>query len=105
MSSKKPSHEEDDYFAKVEEEKIKAQADEAAREQAAAQAEELRLAHWMRCPRCGNELIETRFRTTRIDQCGWCGGVFLDRGELTTLAGHEDGVLRVVLSELLHPRR
>ncbi len=104
MTAKKPSHEEQDYFAKVEEEKIKAQADEAALARAADQAESLRLAHWMHCPKCGNELTDTSFRGVRIDQCGWCGGVWLDRGELTQLAGHEGGVLRAVLSELLKPK-
>jgi hypothetical protein len=101
MTPKKPSHEEEDYFAHVEEEKIKAQADHSAEMRSAQQAEQLRLAHWMRCPKCGNELTETRFRGHRIDQCGWCGGVYLDRTEFTALAGSGEGVLREVLAELL----
>ncbi|MBK7974884.1 MAG: zf-TFIIB domain-containing protein [Deltaproteobacteria bacterium] len=104
MSVKKPSHEEEEFFAQVEEEKIKEQGDHAALRQAAQQAEQLRLAHWMHCPKCGNELTETRFRGMRIDQCGWCGGVYLDRAEFTKLAGHGEGVLHAVLGELLTPK-
>jgi hypothetical protein len=96
--------EEEQYFAKVEDEKIKAQANEAAHARTAAQAEELRKAHWMRCPKCGNELVERRFRTVTVDQCGWCGGVYVDRAEFAAIAGREDGVLRAALNELLRPK-
>lgn len=39
-----------------------------------------------RCPKCGCKLEETSYRNIRIDRCAGCGGVWLDPGELETLA-------------------
>lgn len=49
--------------------------------------ERLRLLHYMRCPKCGQELDEITFRDVKVDKCFSCGGVFLDDGELEQLAG------------------
>jgi hypothetical protein len=43
----------------------------------------------MRCPRCGRKLAETTYRKVRIDRCSGCRGVWLDTGELETLAPEE----------------
>jgi hypothetical protein len=40
----------------------------------------------MRCPKCGRKLEETVYQKVRIDRCTGCGGVWLDPGELETLA-------------------
>jgi hypothetical protein len=40
----------------------------------------------MRCPKCGRKLEETLYHQVRIDRCTGCGGVWLDPGELETLA-------------------
>ncbi|HEX9870684.1 MAG TPA: zf-TFIIB domain-containing protein [Candidatus Tectomicrobia bacterium] len=40
----------------------------------------------MRCPTCGRKLEETVYQHVRIDRCTGCGGVWLDPGELETLA-------------------
>lgn len=53
----------------------------------AAERERLRQQHWMRCPKCGNELEEIVFRGVKVDKCFGCGGVYLDDGELEQLAG------------------
>ncbi len=44
---------------------------------------------WMRCPKCGRKLEETNYHSVRIDRCIGCGGVWLDPGELETLAPEE----------------
>jgi len=41
---------------------------------------------WMRCPKCGRKLEEMSYLKIRIDRCVGCGGVWLDPGELETLA-------------------
>ncbi|MBI4641761.1 MAG: zf-TFIIB domain-containing protein [Candidatus Tectomicrobia bacterium] len=43
----------------------------------------------MRCPKCGQKLEETIYNRVRIDRCIGCGGVWLDPGELETLAREE----------------
>lgn len=40
----------------------------------------------MCCPKCGRKLEETMYHKVRIDRCAGCGGVWLDPGELETLA-------------------
>jgi hypothetical protein len=40
----------------------------------------------MRCPKCGRKLEEILYQNVRIDRCTGCGGVWLDPGELDTLA-------------------
>jgi Zn-finger nucleic acid-binding protein len=53
----------------------------------------------MRCPKCGRKLQETVYQRVRIDRCSGCGGVWLDPGELETLAPEEHGSW---LDALLH---
>jgi hypothetical protein len=43
--------------------------------------------HWMCCPKCGAQLTEVQFRQVKVDKCFFCGGVFLDDGELEQLTG------------------
>jgi len=90
---KKPSSAEEEYFAREEikrkeQEKIKLSHQER---------EKLKQLHWMRCPKCGQELKEILFRNATIDRCSNCGGVFLDDGELELLAGQEGNMLRSIL--------
>jgi Zn-finger nucleic acid-binding protein len=40
----------------------------------------------MRCPKCGRKLEESVYQNVRIDRCTGCRGVWLDPGELETLA-------------------
>lgn len=38
--------------------------------------------HWLRCPKCGSQLIERRQGSVVVDVCLGCGGLYLDKGEL-----------------------
>ena len=73
---------EDIYFAQKDRELIAKlrEKDQQELEQAI-----LELCRW-RCPKCGRRLEETVYRAVRIDRCTDCGGVWLDPGELETLA-------------------
>ena len=99
MSIEKPSSSEEEYFARQEFERKKRLAEE--REQALRDGERARLKelHWMRCPKCGMELVETNHQGIKIDQCASCAGVWLDAGELEQVvqadAGFLGGFLRV----------
>src|SRR5687767_3627686 len=94
----KPSKAEDEYFAKQEIERRKKWAQEQAAKKTVEEREQLKQAHWMKCPKCGNDLAELEFHGVKVDQCGNCGGIFLDKGELEAIEKHDSGVLSRVFS-------
>ena len=49
--------------------------------------------HFMRCPKCGMELIEIDYKGIKVDKCSECQGVWLDAGELEAVAGLEKSAL------------
>jgi hypothetical protein len=98
MTAKKPSHEEDEYFAKEEANRLHALAVEKGRQLAAAEQERLKQLHFMKCPKCGFDLHAVRYRGLVIDKCFHCNGTWLDAGELEALAGHENDVLHKIIA-------
>ena len=50
-----------------------------------AEREKLRLAHWLKCPKCGNDMKAESLEGIEIERCSLCGGIFFDHGELETL--------------------
>ena len=77
----KPSKNEDEYFAKRDAELLRQQRH--AMEEAAAAAE--RKTHYMKCPKCGYDLITGEWDGVQIDQCTHCHGVWFDAGEAKRL--------------------
>jgi uncharacterized protein (DUF983 family) len=76
-------------FKKLEQEqlaKIRAELDAKRR---AAEGASAKAAHWMCCPKCGGKMAEKKFENVLVDQCGSCGGVYFDAGELDLLLKHE----------------
>jgi hypothetical protein len=98
MSLKKPSHEEDEYFAREDAERRHALAVEKSRRLAEAEREHLRVLHYMHCPKCGFDLEAVQFRGVTIDKCFHCNGSWLDVGEFELLAGKEHGFLSQVVA-------
>jgi hypothetical protein len=94
----KPSHTEEEYFAKVEAEKKKKLSEEGRKKLTKEDEERLKALHWMRCPKCGMELHPIPYRGITLDKCFHCQGVYLDDGELEKIAGQEGGFLKGVLS-------
>jgi uncharacterized protein len=101
----KPSEGERDYFQKQDQEKMLRLAAQRKDKATAEAAEELRLAHWMRCAKCGNEMESMPFRGVEIERCPNCGGVYLDSGELETLAGEDKGGVFAGLADLVGIKR
>ena len=67
---------------------------------AAAKAAAEKAAHWMRCPKCGGQMKESAMGSVMVDQCGSCGGVYFDAGEVDALlkAGHASPALEKLFS-------
>lgn len=85
----KPYNKEEEYFLRLELERRRKNAEEHVKRMADETRRALKEMHWMRCPKCGHELEEVAYREAKIDQCASCGGVWLDAGELDSLASRE----------------
>ena len=84
---------EEEYFAREEAAKLKKLRADSAASMARHELDALRDAHWMRCPKCGQELHEVDFQGVRMDRCFGCGGSFFDAGEVEKLIErHPHGV-------------
>ena len=94
----KPSKAEDEYFARQELERRKKWAQEQAAKMEGSEKEALKKLHWMKCPKCGMDLAEIELHSVKVDQCGNCGGIFFDAGELEQLSKKDEGVLGKVFS-------
>jgi hypothetical protein len=89
----KPSEREEEYFArqmfdqkqKVEQEKQKHLAD--------AERQKAKDLHFMKCPKCGMNLVEIDYKSIKVDRCSACEGVWLDTGELAQIVKLEKGAL------------
>lgn len=79
--TERPTKNEDEYFARRDAELLRQQR--AAAQQAAAEAE--RKSHYMKCPKCGYDLITGTWDTIQIDQCTNCHGIWFDAGEAESL--------------------
>ena len=96
--SEKPSNTEEEYFARENAERMRKLAADQKKAMAAADREQLRKQHWMRCPRCGMELKEIAFAGVQVDRCFACNGTWLDAGELEKLAkDQKDSVTAAIL--------
>lgn len=80
--SKKPSELEEEYVVKMEFEKRKKLEEEKHRKLAQDEKNKIKELHYMRCPKCGMELIEIEYKKIKVDKCSECEGIWLDAGEL-----------------------
>ena len=100
MAPFEPSDREDEYFLKLEAEKIKkmrASLDNKREEDSKQKRKET---HWMKCPKCGSDLQEINYQNVMVDTCAECKGIWLDHGELELLAKGEAQVTKGFLSRL-----
>ena len=95
----KPSNNEEEYFKKLEIEKMKKYEEERSAKMAEEEKTRLRELHFMKCPKCGMDLMEIEFQAIKLDRCVSCGGTWFDAGEMEHLIqGQESGLLSKVIS-------
>ncbi len=82
----KPSEREEEYFARMEFERKKKSEEEKQKKMAEGEKDKLRQFHYMKCPKCGMELIEIDYREIKVDKCSRCEGIWLDAGELEAIS-------------------
>ena len=86
---KNPSEIEEEYFARMEFERRKKLEEEKHRKLKEEDKKRLKELHYMRCPKCGMELIEIDYKGIKVDKCSECEGVWLDAGELEAISRFE----------------
>lgn len=92
-STKKPSENEEEYFARLELERKKQWEAERAKQRTVEEKEKLKQAHWMKCPKCGHDLHTIKLEGLDVDRCVNCNGVFFDAGEMEQILAHSHPVL------------
>lgn len=97
MSIAKPSHEEEEYFARQEMDKKKAFAENLKAQMQTEEVDKLKKTHWMHCGKCGFEMHSVVFKGITIDKCPHCGAILLGAEELEQLAGQEGQFIGNVL--------
>ena len=83
---KKPSEQEEEYFARIEFEKRKQIEEEKQKKMIEEEKKRLRELHFMRCPKCGMQLIEIDYKNIKVDKCSGCDGIWLDAGEIEAVS-------------------
>jgi len=96
----KPSRNEDEYFARREAELLRQRREAAQR----AQIDAERKSHYMKCPKCGYDLLTSEWHAVQIDQCPNCHGIWFDAGEAEDVlkrGEQERGVFRDTLLSIV----
>ncbi|MBA4349207.1 MAG: hypothetical protein C0415_04370 [Thermodesulfovibrio sp.] len=96
--SLRPSAQEEEYFARMEFERKKKVEEEKHRKLSDEEKKRLKELHYMRCPKCGMELIEIDYKNIKVDECSECEGIWLDAGELETVSKLEKSGLDKLFS-------
>ncbi len=91
--ARKPTESEEEYFARMEFERRKKAEEESRKKMAESEKKRLKELHFMRCPKCGMDLIEVDYKSLKVDRCSACDGVWLDAGELEAAMKLEKSVL------------
>ena len=89
----KPTETEAEYFDKVEFERRKMRETEKQAQFVEEDKRKLKELHYMRCPKCGMQLIQIDYKRIAVDKCSSCGGVWLDAGELEVVSEMDKGAL------------
>ncbi len=89
----KPSEKEEEYFIRMEFEKKRKLEEEKHRKLGEEEKKKLKELHFMRCPKCGMELIEIYYNGVHTDKCSECGGIWLDAGEFELLSKTDKSIL------------
>lgn len=91
--TRKPTENEEEYFARIEYERRKKIEEEKQEKLAEGEKRRLKDLHYMKCPKCGMDLIEIDYKSVKVDKCSGCEGVWLDAGELGAVSKMDASVV------------
>ncbi len=89
----KPSEKEEEYFARQMFETKQKVEQEKQQKLAEAERQKAKELHFMKCPKCGMNLLEIDYKSIKVDRCSSCEGIWLDTGELARIVKLEKGAL------------
>jgi len=89
----KPSTKEEEYIARLEFEEKKKRDEERTKRLLAEEKNKVKVLHFMKCPKCGMDLIEISYKNLKIDKCSSCEGIWLDAGEFEMVTEMEQSAL------------
>ena len=104
-SDEHPTRNEDEYFARENAELIKKMRAKLDEERLQAERKQ----HYMKCPRCGADLVEKQIGQVKVDECPDCDGIWLDQGEIDVLrhiqssSGPVGRIMSDILGLFKHP--
>jgi uncharacterized protein len=76
---------EEEYFYKVNKELIERKRKQLDAQRGEQRKNELKMEHWMCCPKCGHSMEEIEFLGIMVDRCTTCSGLYFDKGEFEIL--------------------
>jgi hypothetical protein len=89
---------EDSYFMFLQLEQRKKREEERNKQIAEDDRKKMKDLHYMHCPKCGMDLHEIDYKGIRIDKCYHCDGIWLDAGELDSIAQLEKSTMTRLFS-------
>ncbi len=89
----KPSRNEEEYIARLEYEKRRKLQHEQQMKMEQEERQKIKELHFMKCPKCGMQLIEVEYKNIKVDKCSECDGVWLDAGEMEQIVRMEKSIL------------
>lgn len=96
---------EEEYFYKLNRELIEKRREELDSKLKTRTAQEQKSLHWMKCPKCGNQMEQNQLSGIYVDQCKSCHGIYFDQGEAETLIqSTKPNVFLKLLKKLFVPR-
>jgi hypothetical protein len=90
MSNEKPSHNEDEYFAREDAERLRKLHFEERKRLAQSEKDALRALHKGRCAACGSQLVPEQIAGITVQHCPSCGGAFLDKAAWAKVHAHAE---------------
>lgn len=89
MSFDRPSIAEEEFFLRSEAARLRKHQEEESARRSEEEKRRVKDLHWMKCPKCGNDLQEIHYRGVNLDKCFSCEGLWFDNGELAHLQPEE----------------
>ena len=89
----KPSEKDEEYCARQMFETKQKVEQEKQQNLAEAERQKAKELHFMKCPKCGMNLVEIDYKSIKVDRCSSCEGIWLDTGELARIVKLEKGAL------------
>lgn len=100
MADIKTSSNEEEYFHKLEQERLARRKEESGKAKTVTEREALQKLHYMHCPKDGSTLMTETYHGIQIERCPECKGVWFDTGEAESLLDKEPGAMGKLFGDM-----